>query len=88
MQALLKDMTEVLEHLVYSHTFRSEKVQKRTHALLTRIAAGLEDLAGKIDPPAAPAETPEPPAPAEAPAPAETPAAPAPGDAWEYQGNG
>lgn len=66
MQAVVKDMAEVLEHLVFSHTFRSEKTQQRVRALLQRIADGLAGLADQIDPPA-PAGAPSP-APAEAPA--------------------
>lgn len=74
MQAVVKDMAEVLEHLVFSHTFRSEKTQQRVRALLQRIADGLAGLADQIDPPAPATEAP---APAEAPA---APAAPATGD--------
>lgn len=43
---VLRDLTELAEHLTYSHTFRSEKTQHRAHELLGKIRAELEHAHG------------------------------------------
>lgn len=53
MQAIIKDVTEVLEHLTYSHTFRSEKTANRVRELLGRIRDALEPGPAEPEPPAA-----------------------------------
>lgn len=81
MKNILRDLAELAEHLTYSHTFRSEKTQRRAHELLGRIRAELEHVPGS---PETPAEQHDPGAepltPGRHEAPAETAAAAEPSD--------
>lgn len=54
MIAVLRDLAEVVEHLAYSHTFRSEHAQQRVHGLLRKVREDLDAAA------AVPAEQDEP----------------------------
>lgn len=78
METVVKTLLEVVEHLAYSHTFRSEAVANRVRELLGEARAALEG------PAPAPAEQPVP-APADQ-APAAAPVPDVPTGA-EYYGN-
>jgi hypothetical protein len=69
---VIEDLTEVVEHIAYSHNFRSEDAQRRSGELLAGIRARLaqtaEDLAADVAPdPADPAVAADPAATATAP---------------------
>lgn len=70
METVIRKLLAVVEHLAYSHTFRSEAAGNEVRKLLAEARADLE-----------PAPAAEAPAPVETPTPAETPAeTPAPAE--------
>jgi hypothetical protein len=60
MQQIVTDLAEVVEHLAYSHNFRSEDVQKRVGELLSAVRDGIARLEDEAPPAPEPASTPAP----------------------------